>query len=47
MHCNGDADASADWNLTKAVWICRACGAKGGVVDLAQRLGILPARPGR
>ena len=41
-HRNGDAHPSADWNPEKdgGVWICRVCGAHGGVSDLARRLGI-------
>ena len=39
-HKNGDRDPSADWNPKKAVWCCRVCGARGGVIDLAKRLGI-------
>jgi hypothetical protein len=40
-----DHNASADWSPSKSAWCCRVCGAKGGAVDLAKRLGIeLPAR---
>jgi hypothetical protein len=39
-HRHGDAHWSADWNVEKRCWVCRACGAGGGVVDLAHRLGI-------
>src|SRR5262249_9215135 len=31
---------SARWNRTKAVWHCDVCGAEGGVLDLARRLGL-------
>jgi hypothetical protein len=40
QHRHGDAHWSADWNVAKRCWVCRACGAGGGVVDLALRLGI-------
>lgn len=47
-----DKHPSADFNPARAVWICRACGAGGGLRDLARRLGINPgprafARPRR
>ncbi len=35
-----DASPSADWNPEKGVWTCRVCGAGGGVVSLAEALGI-------
>lgn len=39
-----DHHPSARWNRAKAVWRCDACGAKGGAMDLANRLGVeLPA----
>jgi len=39
-----DHSPSARWNPEKAVWHCDACGAEGGALDLAERLGIeLPA----
>jgi hypothetical protein len=39
-----DHSPSARWNPEKAVWRCDACGAGGGALDLAERLGIeLPA----
>lgn len=41
-----DADPSARWNPTKAVWHCFPCGAGGGAHDLAIRLSLMdPARP--
>jgi putative DNA primase/helicase len=48
--CPGHEDhkPSARWNREKAVWQCDACGAGGGALDLAGRLGVeLPAVPGR
>jgi hypothetical protein len=39
-HRNGDEHASARWNPAKMVWRCDACGAGGGALDLARRLGI-------
>jgi hypothetical protein len=39
-HANGDANWSAYFNPAKAVWLCRVCGARGGVLDLADRLGV-------
>jgi hypothetical protein len=44
-HEHGDAHWSASFNPMKATWLCRVCGAKGGVLDLADRLGV--ARPPR
>src|SRR5262249_54489774 len=39
---------SAWWSCTKQCWSCRACGAKGGAYDAANRLGIpLPTRTPR
>jgi hypothetical protein len=39
-----DQHPSARWNREKAVWLCDACGAGGGALDLAERLGVeLPA----
>lgn len=35
-----DAHPSADFDSAKGVWICRTCGAGGGWMDLATRLGI-------
>ncbi len=35
-----DRHPSASWNETKGAWTCHACGAHGGYVDLAQRLGV-------
>jgi hypothetical protein len=35
-----DHRPSARWNRDKCVWRCDACGAQGGALDLAQRLGI-------
>jgi hypothetical protein len=46
-HANGDADPSARWNATKAVFVCDVCGVKGGAVDLARRLGLVPSPGGR
>ena len=43
-HRNGDANPSASWNPAKAVWNCHACGSHGGILDLADRLGV--PRPG-
>lgn len=43
-----DATPSASWNPEKHVWSCHiaTCGASGGAIDLARRLGLdLPARP--
>jgi hypothetical protein len=37
-----DHRPSARWNPKKAVWHCDACGAGGGALDLAERLGIEP-----
>jgi predicted RNA-binding Zn-ribbon protein involved in translation (DUF1610 family) len=39
-----DIHPSARWNGEKATWRCDACGAGGGAIDLADRLGI--ERPG-
>lgn len=42
-----DRHPSARWNPAKAVWRCDVCRAKGGALDLADRLGIpKPARGG-
>ncbi len=41
-HRNGDTSPSARWNEEKGLWYCDVCGAKGGYVDLARRLEILP-----
>lgn len=39
-----DHHPSARWNRPKAVWRCDACGAKGGAIALANRLGVeIPA----
>jgi hypothetical protein len=35
-----DHRPSARWCRDKGVWRCDACGAKGGALDLAQRLGV-------
>jgi DNA primase len=35
-----DHNPSADWSPVKQVWICRACDAGGGYVDLAKSLEI-------
>jgi hypothetical protein len=35
-----DHSPSARWNPKKAVWHCDACGAGGGALDLAKRLGV-------
>ncbi|MDP9364108.1 MAG: hypothetical protein M3Q10_07775, partial [Chloroflexota bacterium] len=35
-----DEHPSARWNRAKAVWHCDACGAGGGALDLADRLGV-------
>jgi hypothetical protein len=35
-----DHSPSARWNQKKAVWHCDACGAGGGALDLAKRLGV-------
>lgn len=37
-----DHRPSARWNPAKRVWRCDACGAGGGYLDLAARLGVLP-----
>jgi Protein of unknown function (DUF3631) len=43
-----DHRPSARWHRGKAVWICDVCGAGGGALELARRLGVeLPAVPGR
>lgn len=39
-HRHADAGPSAGYNRTKHAWLCRVCGAKGGLLDLAARLGI-------
>jgi hypothetical protein len=39
-HQHGDADWSASFNPRKAVWCCRVCGGRGGVLDLAKHLGL-------
>ncbi len=41
-----DHDPSARWNPEKHVWKCHACGASGGYIDLASRLGVLPVNDG-
>lgn len=47
-HRNGDAHASCRWNREKATYHCDVCGAGGGAVDLARRLGVqLPPRNGK
>lgn len=38
-----DSNPSADYNRVKHTWLCRSCGASGGIEDLAKRLGIDPA----
>jgi hypothetical protein len=43
-HAHGDAHWSAFFNPAKAVWLCRVCGARGGVLDLADHLGVPPPR---
>jgi hypothetical protein len=45
-HANRDAHPSARWNREKGVWHCDVCGAGGGVVDLARRLGLTLAGSG-
>src|SRR5262249_27450647 len=40
-HQHGDADWSASFNSVKAAWCCRV---SGGVLDLAERLGLDLAR---
>ncbi len=35
-----DEHPSARWNRQKGVWCCDACGAGGGAIDLADRLGV-------
>jgi len=42
-HGGGEHTPSADYNAEKHVWKCRACGAGGGVLDLARRLGVRPS----
>lgn len=37
-----DHEPSARWNREKRVWRCDACGAGGGYLDLARRLGVAP-----
>src|SRR5262245_36398227 len=44
-HEHGDEHWSAYFNPAKAAWLCRVCGAKGGVLDLADRLEV--PRPSR
>jgi len=39
-HANGDAHPSARWHPGKQVWRCDVCGAQGGALDLARRLGV-------
>src|SRR5262249_45935772 len=39
-HEHGDLHWSAYFNPAKAAWLCRVCGAHGGVLDLADRLGV-------
>ncbi len=42
---HADRTPSAMWHPKKAVWHCHVCDAKGGAIDLANRLGIqLPER---
>ena len=41
---HADSHPSADYELEREVWCCRACHAGGGVQDLARRLG-LPTTP--
>jgi 5S rRNA maturation endonuclease (ribonuclease M5) len=40
QHRNRDEHPSASWSCTKRAWFCRACGARGGYIDLARTLGI-------
>lgn len=43
-----DQHPSADYAPAKACWVCRSCGAGGGIVDLARRLGLdVPPGMGR
>lgn len=42
LHTNGDRNPSARFNSAKEVWICDACGNKGGLSSLAEALGIKP-----
>jgi len=35
-----DSTPSADFELDGLVWTCRSCSAGGGIIDLAQRLGV-------
>lgn len=37
-----DLHPSATFNVDKAAWYCFACGAGGGALDLARRLGLEP-----
>lgn len=37
-----DKHPSSDFNHDKNTWLCRSCGAGGGWIDLARRLGIDP-----
>jgi hypothetical protein len=39
---HADRRPSADYESERGVWVCRSCGAGGGVRDLARRLGIDP-----
>src|SRR5262249_22779256 len=39
-HEHGDEHPSASYNPTKAVWLCRVCGARGGLLDLANHLDV-------
>jgi hypothetical protein len=42
-HRNGDANPSAWFNTAKGAWHCKGCTAKGGLKDIAQRLGLRDA----
>lgn len=41
---HADNHPSAHWHTQKLVWKCRACGAGGGVKDLARALGLDPEK---
>src|SRR5262249_42096706 len=39
-HENGDMHWSANFNPAKALWLCRVCPIHGGLLHLADRLGV-------
>jgi hypothetical protein len=46
-HRNGDAHPSASFNVVRAVWCCRVCGAHGGVQTILWHLGQVGPAPAR